>query len=81
MFSKYGTLRWEDLEKMCGGDIKKKLMALEFSHAFPLKRPVPLAEIWDVFDRNGVGRSVQSPRRLPPKAFKELFRRGYPEGL
>ena len=78
-FKKYGTLEWEDLDKMCGGDIARKLMVLRFSHTFPLKRPVPLAEVWKAFDENGIGRSLQSPRGITFDTFKRIFQLGYPE--
>ncbi len=78
-FRKYGTFEWEDLYKMCRGDISKKLMALQFSHTFPLRRPIPLAEVWKAFDEDGVGRSVQSPRSIPCSTYRKLFQLGYPE--
>ena len=78
-FEKYGTLEWKDLHKMCGGDIASKLMVLRFSHTFPLKRPVSLAEVWKAFDENGIGRSLQSPRGITFDTFKRIFQLGYPE--
>ena len=78
-FEKYGTLEWEDLHKMCGGDIAKELMALRFSHTFPLTRPVPLAEVWKVFDEYRIGRSLQSPRKIPFDTFNRLIQLGYQE--
>ena len=78
-FRRYGTLEWADLFEMCGQDIDTNLMALKFSHTFPLDRSIPLDEIWEVFDEDGVGRSVQAPTRLPESTFRKLFERGYPE--
>lgn len=78
-FRRYGTLEWADLYEMCGQDIDTNLMALKFSHTFPLDRSVPLNEIWEIFDEDGVGRSVQAPTRLPESTFRKLFERGYPE--
>ena len=80
-FSKYGTLEWRDLHRMCGGDIEMNLMALQFSHTFPLQTPVPLDEVWSVFDEDGIGRSMQAPRKIPLSTFNRLFQRGYPEQL
>ena len=40
-FKKHGTLEWKDLYEMCGRDIAKKLMVLQFSHTFPLKDACP----------------------------------------
>ena len=78
-FRRYGTLEWADLYQMCGQNIDTNLMALKFSHTFPLDRSVPLNEIWEVFEEDGVGRSVQAPTRLPESTFRKLFERGYPE--
>ena len=78
-FEKSGTLEWKDLYKMCEGDISKELMALKFSHTFPLKRPIPLAEIWKTFDEDGLGHTLQSPRKLPWVTYQKLFQLGYPE--
>ena len=78
-FMKYGTLEWSDLYKMCKGDTSTKLMALRFSNTFPLQRRVPLGEIWTIFDEDGIGRSLQAPRKISPTTFRKLFQRGYPE--
>ena len=78
-FRQYGTLEWNDLYKMCEGNISKKLMALKFSHTFPLQRPVRLAEIRNTLNDDGIGLSLQSPSKLPFHTFKKLFELGYPE--
>ena len=78
-FRRYGTFEWRHLYETCGGDISKKVMALLFSHTFPLRRRVPLDEIWKVFDEDGVARTLQSPRKIQPGTFRKLFRLGYPE--
>ena len=78
-FAKYGTLEWRDLYDMCERDISKKLMALQFSHTFPFRREVPLAEVRRVFAEDGVGQSFQAPRKIPPATFGRLFQLGYPE--
>ena len=78
-FRRYGTFEWRHLYETCGGDISKMVMALLFSHTFPLRRRVPLDEIWKVFDEDGVARTLQSPRKIQPGTFRKLFRLGYPE--
>ena len=78
-FAKYGTLEWQNLYEMCDRDVSKKLMALQFSHTFPFRRDVPLAEVRRVFDEDGVGQSFQSPRKIPLTTFGKLFQLGYPE--
>ncbi len=78
-FRKLGTFEWDHLFDLCGGDLTKNAMALLFSHTFPLRRRVPLEEIWEVFAQDGVGQSLQSPRKLRFGTFRKLFRLGYPE--
>ena len=78
-FKKYGTLEWKDLYTMCKGDISKELMGLQFSHTFPLKRPVPLAEIRKVFAEDGIGLSLRGPSRIPFDTFNRLLQLGYQE--
>ena len=78
-FSRYGTLGWADLFDMADGDAQKELMALIFMGTFELNRRIPLADVWDVFDRHNVGESVRSPRHLPFAAFREFLELGYPE--
>ena len=76
-FSRYGTLEWQDLHDMCGGVISRDLMALNFSHTFPLNRPVPLSEVRRVFEEDGLGWSLQGPRKLPSNTYRKLFELGY----
>ena len=78
-FARYGTLEWNDLFKMVKGDTQTKLMALIFTGTFELNHRIPLADVWDVFDKHNLGRSVQGPRRLPFGAFLELYELGYPK--
>ena len=78
-FARYGTLEWNDLFRMVEGDTQTKLMALIFTGTFELNHRVPLAEVWDIFDKHNLGRSLQSPRRLPFGAFLELYELGYPK--
>ena len=78
-FRRYGTFEWRDLYETCGGDMSRKVMALLFSHTFPLRRRIPLDEIWKVFEEDGVARTLQSPRKIQHGTFRKLFRLGYPE--
>ena len=78
-FSKYGTLEWRELYRMCEGDESKNLMALLFSHTFPFREEIPLSEVWRVFDEDCVGRSVQSARSIPQSTFRKLFELGFQE--
>ncbi len=80
-FRRYGTFEWRHLYETCGGDVSKEVMALLFSHTFPLRRRVPLGEIWNVFDEDGVARSLQSPRKIEPCTFRKLLKLGYPEQI
>ncbi len=77
-FRKIGTLAWEDLYELCDGDVSKRLMALRFSHTFPLQTEVPLKEIKRVFNDDGFGVSVQGPIRVPCSSLRRLYQLGYP---
>ena len=78
-FKRIGTLVWEDLYEMCGQEPLRELMAIQFSHTFVFDRPVALGDVRRIFDEDGVGFSVQSPRRLPWNTFRRLFEFGFPE--
>ena len=78
-FKRYGTLEWQDLHDMCRGEISRDLMALRFSHTFPLNRPVPLSEVRRIFEEDGLAWSLQGPRRLPSSTHRRLFESGYLE--
>ncbi len=78
-FRRYGAFEWRHLYKTCDGDVSKKVMALLFSHTFPFRRRVPLNEIWEVFDEDGVARSLQSPRSIHLGTFQKLLELGYSE--
>lgn len=78
-FSRYGTLEWSHLFEMVGGDTQEKLMALIFTGTFELNNRIPLADVWNVFSKHGLGQSIQGPRRLPFAAFCDFLELGYPE--
>ena len=78
-FRRIGTFEWRDLFEICGGDISKKVMALLFSHTFPLQRRITLDEIREVFDEDRVGLTLQSPSKIQPVTFRKLFNLGFPE--
>ena len=78
-FKKFGILEWDNLHKMCDGDISQELMALKFSHTFPFRKRVSLDLIRDIYQADNVGLCVQSPSKIPPETFRKLFRLGYPD--
>lgn len=76
-FKRFGILEWRDLCRMCGGDSSKELMVLKFSHTFLFRKPISLDDIRTVYAKNGAGLSLQSPSKVPPEIFHELFQKGY----
>ncbi len=80
-FQKFGILKWQDLYEMCEGRPATEIMALVFSHTFPFREPISLATMREIFSRNKVGLTLQSPRRIPANVFEEIFRRGFPRLL
>ena len=75
-FKKFGVLKWNDLHEMCEGDLSKELMALQFSHTFLFREPVPLRTMRTVYKNSIV---LQGPSKIPPKTFDKLFQLGYPD--
>lgn len=77
-FRKYGTLAWEDLYRLCKGDVSTKLMALRFSHTFALRKEITLSQIRKVFQEDEIGLSLQGPIRVPVGSFSKLLKLGFP---
>ena len=80
-FKKFGILDWNDICKMCDGDISREIMALKFSHTFPFRKPISLNEIRTVCQEDGLNPrnpKLQSPWKIPVERFQKLFRLGYP---
>lgn len=75
-FRKLGTLDWEDVYKMCKGDVTRKIMALKFSHTFAFRRPVPLDALREMEGRQSV--PVQSPRSIDNGLFHRILKAGFP---
>ena len=80
-FKRFGTLKWQDIFDMCGGDHLKEIMALRFSHTFLFRKPVSLDKIRKVYDEHGTNLVLQSPSRIPTEVFCKLFQLGYPDQL
>ena len=78
-FKRFGILTWEDLYDMCKGDSSKEIMVLKFSHTFPFRKPVALNDLRVIFEKEGVGLSLQSPLKIPAAIFQKLYQIGYPE--
>ncbi len=76
-FKRLGVLNWQDLHRMCGHDTEKELMVLKFSHTFPFRNPISLAEFRSICQEDGVKPWVQSLRIIPTATFQKLFQIGY----
>ena len=76
-FKKLGILDWQDLYKMCDFDTEKEIMALKFSHTFPLQNPISLAKFRSTCEEDGVKPWVQSLTQIPMTTFQKLFHYGY----
>lgn len=77
-FKKFGVLEWRDISKMCKNDPTRELMALKFSHTFLFRKPISLHDLKEVYKKNNVGLVLQSPSKVLPEIFHELFQKGYP---
>ena len=76
-FKKFGTLGWEQLYQMCGGDTSMELMALQFS-PFVFRRRIPLDAV-PVYKEDASGLTVQTPTSMPASRFQKLFKLGFPD--
>ena len=76
-FRRFGILKWDDLYEMCEGDVSQEIMALKFSHTFPLRKPLSLDTIRTIYNEDNVGLSLQSPSVIPIETFQKMFRLGY----
>ena len=76
-FKKFGILQWRDLYKMCDGDPSQELMVLKFSNTFLFQNSISLEDVRDIYAKNNVKLSLQSPSAVPPKIFHDLFQKGY----
>ena len=78
-FKKLGILKWKEIYDICSGDPFKEIMALKFSHTFCFRNPISLDVLQSIFREDQINLVLQSPSRIPQKAFQKLFRLGYPE--
>ena len=78
-FEKFGILEWNDLFKLCDGDISKELLALRFSNTFIFRRPVSLDFLRSICKKSEISPPLQGPSELPESAFHEIFRAGFPD--
>ena len=77
-FRKFGVLKWEELNRMCGSDTSVELMALRFSHTFVFRKRIPLDEVREVYEEDKSGLNVQSLTSMPVSRFQKLFNLGFP---
>ena len=76
--SSLGVLKWEDIFALCGGDVSKKIMALRFSHTYPLRCSVSLDDVQRAHaKRHGNKFNPVSPRRASAGVFEDLYRMGF----
>ncbi len=74
-YRKSGALEWSDVERICHGDLTRKIMALEFSHTFDLPCRVTLDDLRRMEGRQQV--PLQSPRRIDNDLFLTIMSEGF----
>ena len=73
-----GTLGWREIREMCSDIRVEHIMALRFSHTHLLRSPVSFASLRDVYRRHNLKNPVvQSPSKVPPAAFLDVYRLGF----
>ena len=73
-----GILKWDDIYEMSGGDPSNKIMALRFSHTYPLRNNVSLDDVRMVYaKRQGKKFNPVSPRCVSAGVFEDLYQLGF----
>ena len=72
-----GILDWNQIQQICGGNANKTIMAIEFSHTFTFKKPIPLDDLRRIYREGGSKLMLQSPSKIPPPIFERLYRFGF----
>ena len=73
-----GTLGWREIQEMCGGSRVQDVMALRFSHTHLFRSAVSFTSLKDVYRQHELKNPVvQSPSKVPPAAFLDIFRLGF----
>ena len=72
-----GVLAWSHIYEMCHGNEVQDIMVLRFSHTFLFNHPVSLAELRSLCAIHDAPPVVQSPSRVPPALFFDIFRLGF----
>ncbi len=76
-YRKFGILDWPEIYRICHENTTRRIMALQFSHTFPLRRSIPLNELRKVCLEDNVKMVVQSPWKIPVSTFRKLYRIGF----
>ncbi|MCG8600627.1 MAG: GNAT family N-acetyltransferase [Verrucomicrobiales bacterium] len=77
-FRKFGILEWADVFSISEEEIENDIMALKFSHTFPLQRRISLEEYRKILEKNDVPVVLQSPFRVPNATWQELADFAFP---
>lgn len=72
-----GILEWEQIMEICKGDLNTKIMGIKFSHTFTFKKSITLNDLLRIYDEGGSNLVLQSPSRVPPPIFEEIYRFGF----
>ena len=76
-YKKFGILDWPEIYRLCKEDTSRKIMALQFSHTFPLRQAIPLNTIRKVYHEDGNGLSLQSASKITVSTFRKLYHIGF----
>ena len=76
-YKKFGILDWPEIYRICKKDTSQKIMALQFSHTFPLRQTIPLNTLRKMYREDNVGLSLRSVSTIPASTFGKLYRLGF----
>lgn len=75
-FERLGVYQWRDVFECANHDISKEIMAMRFDDTVRFRSPVPWAVFQPILKKANCPSFLQSPHRVPPEVFAEIYRKG-----
>lgn len=76
-YKKFGILNWSEIYRICKEDTSRKIMALQFSHTFPLRQNIPLDMLKKTYCEDNTSLFLQSVSTIPASSFRKLYHLGF----
>ena len=76
-YRKFGVFEWREIYRICKEDPSREIMALLFSHTFPLRKTIPLSVLRRIYDESDKNLFLQSISKIPEPIFRKLYHLGF----